>query len=161
MASTYTPLSTQTLGSSASSITFSSISSAYTDIVLVLASSTVSGAVTNHYLRVNGDTGSNYSYTRLYGDGTSAGSDRGTNSSLILLGEVGTTITNNIIHFQNYSNTTTYKTILNRGNATIGTVNGVVGLWRSTSAINSITVFPISGSFATGTTATIYGIAAA
>jgi len=59
----------------------------------------------------------------------------------------------------NYSNTTTYKTFLGRGNDPSSFVRQGVGLWRNTAAITS---FSVSGvTFSTGVTATLYGIKAA
>jgi hypothetical protein len=37
----------------------------------------------------------------------------------------------------------------------------IVGLWRGTAAINSITIYPAGGNFASGSTLTLYGITAA
>jgi hypothetical protein len=64
----------------------------------------------------------------------------------------------------NYSNTTTYKTALNRSNQAAGGVDATVGLWRSTAAIDTIRFYANtngSQNFLTGSTFTLYGIAAA
>ena len=83
--STYTPIATQTLSSGQSSITFSSISSAYTDLVLIAA---IKGTSTIYrQLTVNGDNGSNYSMTDLFGDGSSAGSGRQTSTIAMAMSE--------------------------------------------------------------------------
>lgn len=74
MAATYEPIATTTASGSSSSITFSSISSAYTDLVLVANASVTSGSDTA-ILRFNGDTGSNYSRTFLSGNGSSTFSE--------------------------------------------------------------------------------------
>jgi hypothetical protein len=64
------------------------------------------------------------------------------------------------MQIQNYSNTTTNKTALIRDNfATYGTF-ARVALWRSTSAITSITLTMSSSTFATGSQFTLYGIKA-
>lgn len=161
--STYTPIATYTLLGSASSYTFSSIPTTYTDLVLVMTAT--QGAGTSVYCQVgNGsvDTGSNYSYTGLYGSGSAAGSARASNQTGAYLGYLGsTTIYNAINHFMNYSNTTTYKTILNRKNQSDQYVEADVALWRSTAAINTIKIYPQSGNFDAGSTFTLYGIAAA
>jgi len=167
MASTYTPIATTTLGSAAASYTFSSIPSTYTDLVLVgNASTTVAnGSIT---MQFNGDTGTNYSYTFLYGTGSAAGSSRSSNAQIIgLMGFAAQVPIGDramgIAQLQNYSNTSTYKTVLVRNTPSVSsTVEAAVGLWRSTSAINSITILAISGaSIASGSTFTLYGIAAA
>jgi len=69
MAMTYTPIATQTLGSSVSTVTFSSISGTYTDLVLI--AQPIASAGVDLELRFNGDSGSNYSCTQLSGDGSS------------------------------------------------------------------------------------------
>lgn len=163
MALTYDPIATTTLGSAQSSVTFSSISGSYTDLILI--TSTV-GSATSGLIKVrfNGDTGSNYSYTRVYGYGTSStGSDRSSNSTSMEINDPGnyfnTQITA-IAQIQNYSNSTTNKTMLARsgdqGNAIIAYAN----LWRSTSAITSITIFTPSNNFNSGSTFTLYGVKA-
>jgi hypothetical protein len=167
---TYTALATQTLGTAAASVTFSSIPQGYTDLVLV-AQPAISSGNDNMRIRVgNGtvDSGSNYSYTVLTGNGSSAVSARASNETSILTdynGYMQTTLGNNtkIINFQNYSNTTTYKTILTRSNNAPTGTDAMVSLWRSTAAINTMTL-SISGgaaNFVVGSTFTIYGLLAA
>lgn len=160
MALTYDPIATTTLGSATSNITFSSIPSTYTDLILVINGGLSStGAMT---VQVNSDTGTNYSYTRFYGNGTTATSDRFSSQAQFDIGYVSTALENSVfVHFMNYSNTTTYKTILGRWGSTTYTT-AEVGLWRSTSAINAIKIFN-TGAFnlITGTTATLYGVKAA
>jgi hypothetical protein len=162
--STYTPIATTTLGSAAASYTFSSIPSTYTDLVLILSAKSSSGVV-NHKIQFNGDTTNKYSDTRLFGDGSSASSDRRNQSQdggSALLGEIGTAaFSADIWHIMNYANSTTYKTYIGRNNEQEGNVNAIVGLWSSTSAINSLTIKTSSANLATGTTLTLYGIAAA
>lgn len=165
--STYTPIATTTLGSAAASYTFSSIPSTYTDLVLVTSANTTNTGFTEAYYRFNSDTGSNYSRVGLFGNGSSVGSfiSSGITQGLYTYLN-GTTIGSNVYSFnslniQNYSNSTTYKTTLCR-TASIGdSAIAVVNLWRSTSAITSIFLAPTSGSFNTGSTFTLYGIAAA
>ena len=62
----------------------------------------------------------------------------------------------------NYSNTTTYKTVLTRANIASADVEAVVGLWRSTSAVNQLDVKQGGAvTFSVGSTFTLYGIKAA
>ena len=61
----------------------------------------------------------------------------------------------------NYSNTTTYKSNISRGNNAATGLDTMVTTWRNTAAITSIKIFPASGNMATGTIATLYGIKAA
>lgn len=159
---TYEAIATQTLGSGVTNLTFSSIPSTYTDLILVCNGNTAANA--NNYLQFNGDSGSNYSATRLSGDGSAASSARSTSATQILLDGFGYWTTgysaNKIIHIMNYANTTTNKTVLTRANnASIGT-DAIVGLWRSTAAITSIR-FNSDSTLQTGSTFSLYGIKAA
>jgi len=165
--STYSTIATATLGSNQADYTFTSIPSTYTDLILI-----VNGQVSSNVTvscQVNGDTGTNYSTTEIFGDGTVASSFRISNNAQIAVMGIGAQVVSgsqwvSTLHFQNYSNTTTNKTVLGRTSA-VGTpgVNAIVGLWRSTSAINSIKILGYAGAsgFTTGTTFTLYGIAAA
>jgi hypothetical protein len=162
---TYTPIATTTLSSAASTVTFSSISGAYTDLVVV-GNFAVSGT-TNVKLRVNSDSGSNYSITYLDGNGTSAVSGRMSNSSSFIFTPsswyAATGFYNVLlVNLTNYSNSTTYKTILTRyGSADRGTL-AIAGLWRSTSAISSLEFSTDAGlTLSSGSIFTLYGIAAA
>lgn len=164
MTATYEKVQSTTLSSTQSTVTFSSISGAYTDLVLVMnpISNTTSGSYP--YLRFNSDSGTNYSRTMIQGTGSAAQSDRGSNSSegYFIYGNQVTTNAafNAIVNINNYSNTTTYKTFLSRTNVASDRVEAVVGLWRSTSAITSITLYCGSNSFVSGSTFTLYGIKA-
>ena len=165
---TYTAIATQTLASAASSVTFNSIPSGYTDLVLVIsARSTNSGADDSMYFQLNGDTGSNYSWTRLLGNGSSASSYRlasqtaGTFDGLAGGGSASGTYNAMVLNFQNYSNTSTYKTVIGRSGTAGAYTLAAVNLWRSTSAISSIYVQPAVGSFAVGSTFSLYGLLAA
>ena len=159
--STYTPIATTTFSGSATSYTFSSIPSTYTDLVLVCNIFNSSSA--NTYVRFNGDSGTNYSRTQLSGNGTSATSGRvtSTNAGYIDAVPTQTPQENIIVSFQNYSNTTTYKTYLARSNNASTGVQAAVGLWQNTAAINTILISCDSGTMTSGTTLTLYGISAA
>jgi hypothetical protein len=164
---TYEPIATTTLGSATATVTFSTISGAYTDLVLVC---NIAQAASNNSLRIryNSDTGSNYSFTTLSGDGSTASSGRDSNlTSGLVANTTGSTslVLAVIAHIQNYSNATTYKTHIGRGNRASSETDATVGLWRNTAAITTIelamgSTFP-SNNFASGSTFTLYGIKAA
>jgi hypothetical protein len=164
---TYKPIATTTLGSAQNSVTFSSISGTYTDLIIV----TDAGAsvVSEVDLRVGNssvDTGSNYSRTIFTGDSSTASSLRSTNQSYLRINhnsvfDNANGKANHIFQFMNYSNTNVFKTILYRGNSSAYGVDAAVGLWRSTSAINIITLYANATgtkNFLTGSTFTLYGI---
>jgi hypothetical protein len=160
---TYDKIEAKTLGSATGSLTFSTIPATYTDLVLI-ANYTTTTANLDVRFQVNGDTGSNYSNTYLLGNGSSAGSGRSSNATYV--GEyfsVGTSTNGNIsiLNVMNYANTTTNKTILHRVSSAEKELSANVALWRSTSAITSITLFTNTSSFTAGSTFTLYGIKAA
>jgi hypothetical protein len=162
---TYTPIARQVLASATASVTFSSISASYTDIVAIV-NMPASGAVTTA-IRFNNDTATNYSTTLLVGSAGGASSYRESNKSYGITGGLVSGLganSNFILQIQNYSNTTTFKTILSRSNsATLSEVGANAILYRSTSAISSILFIDYAGgtnTYPTGTTFTLYGIKA-
>jgi hypothetical protein len=163
MPATYEPIATTTLGSAATTITFSSIPSTYTDLRLVFVGTNDS---TNILLgiRFNNDSGLNYSITPLSGSGTSASSTRRTSrSSIEPLFEGDMSSTNPIMATMDLFSYTgsTNKTCLTSGSTDYngsGYVTRTVGLWRNTSAVNRIDIYVASGNLDTGSTATLYGI---
>ena len=162
--STYTPIATTTLSSNATTVDFTSISSSYTDIIISVQAKWTGSGSSSFGMRFNADSGSNYSLTQLYGTGASAASNRNTSQTQTVIGQITSTNFNaTLFHVMNYANSTTYKTALSRTNTDSITLAGV-GLWRSTSAINQITLGYFdggSGQFASGSTFTLYGITAA
>jgi len=159
---TYVALDKVTVGTATASVTFSSIPATYTDLVIVVngnESATFDGVL----MQVgNGtiDTGSNYSVTRLRGNGSTASSGRDTSATSMNIGLVDSaSMSINIFQFMNYANTTTYKTILSRGNATGNMLQAAVGLWRSTTAITTIKITAGGGNWNVGSTFSLYGIA--
>ena len=169
MPATYEPIATTTLGATTTSITFSSISAAYTDLILVLTARWSGiGTASQITIRVNGDTATNYSQTRFYGNGSGGGggafSDRQSNIDYLTIAlgsidNVNTTLST--VNFLNYSGSN-HKTILSAEAADLngsGYSSRFCGTWRSTDAINSILINAVSSwSFRSGTTATLYGI---
>lgn len=163
---TYTRIATTTLSSAQSSVTFSSISQSYTDIIVVSDMVYTSTPTTYQGIQVgNGsvDTADNYGGTFLYGNGTNALSGRNTSVPYfnLLTSATGTTRIQAITQIMNYSNTNTYKTEFTRTPDITATFASVY-TWRSTAAINVVKIIDIFGyNFAVGSTFTLYGIAAA
>lgn len=162
---TYVAIATTTVSSSTSTITFSSIPGTYTDLRLV-AQAKCSGTRDLEF-RFNGDAGTNYSTTWLFNNSNSLGTAKGNNQTFGYLDWVGASTDDNYtatVDIMNYSNTTTYKTVLNRaGRAAVGS-DVVVNMWRSTAAITSISLsFQHVGgaTIEAGSIFSLYGIAAA
>lgn len=161
---TYTLINSSVLTGNTGSVTFSSIPATYTDLIFVM--NIIGNAGQQIYYQINGDTATNYSGTYLSGNGTSATSARFTSQTVAPVGIVPNTSTTNpnfnaIINFQDYSNTTTYKTAISRANNASNGVEATASLWRSTAAINSININSSTSSFAAGSIFKLYGIEAA
>jgi|LakMenEpi03Aug12_release.lakeMendotaPanAssembly.Ray.scaffolds.fasta_scaffold418452_2 hypothetical protein len=163
MTATYEKIASTTLSSAAATVTFSSISSAYTDLVII-AQMKNSGSGGDLLAYFNSDNGSNYSRTIIGGTGSSSYSAMSTNASHARfnysepINSDGNTVFR--INIQNYSNTTTFKTTISRGDRSANSTVVMVNLWRSTSAINNIQFFTDATNFASGSIITIYGIKA-
>ena len=162
---TYNCIATSTTTSSVATVTFSSISGIYTDLVLIVTHQAPSA--TNHGVRLNGDTNFNYSGTAIFGSGSSASSERKTTSegdggrrSFMWTNNGSTVIGNSVIHIMNYSNATTYKTVLSRGNMPNNGVIANVNLWHNGAAVTSVTYSASDSTVDSGSTFTLYGIKA-
>jgi len=160
MTATYENIATTTVGTATNTVTFSSISSSFTDLILVADLSRAASGLFAIDLQVNSDTATNYSYLYLQGDGSTASSARANNSNTIGVGYNGNAGKSQvIIHLFNYSNSTTNKTVISRSSAAQTSAQTYVGLWRSTSAINSVTL-KTQNNMDSGSIITLYGIKA-
>lgn len=156
---TYVALQSQTLSSAAASVTFNSINQGYTDLILI-TNGTVPAPENGNLIVLNGDTASNYSVTNVYGvNASTAGSNRQSSQTSLQIGRTSDSQSISIVQFMNYSNTTTYKTVIGRGNDYPYFRMATVGLWRSTAAITSMVISNGNGNFQAGSTFTLYGIA--
>lgn len=170
----YDLLETQVLTSSASSVTFTGLGS-YTDykhLQLRIVSRRPSGGsfltAGSWGMQFNGDTGSNYSWHRLLGNGSSVSSGGAGSSSYgpdnvvhavpnSPTGSFGASVTDIL----DFSNTSKYKTIKVLAGATDSAETEIdlnSGSWQSLTAITSITIQERWGSFATGSRFSLYGI---
>ena len=158
---TYTPLANITLGSSAASVTFSSISQAYRDLVLVWSGKGATAGF-NHRVQFNGDTTSNYFSVRMSGNGSAASSASNTLSFLRVtdVAPPGTTQPDLIFTILDYSATDKHKSVLSRANSVDFGTEAVAGRWGSTSALTQIYMVASGDSFAAGSSFSLYGIAA-
>jgi hypothetical protein len=169
MPATYEPIATTTLSSAAATITFSSIPATYTDLRIVLVSTaTYEGVRTTLGYRFNGDSSTNYSFTRIRADGSSVESQAAPDVSYSSLGYAPANGSSNrglnTIDIFSYAGSTRKTSLVTSSEDQNGqgTLQRDVNLWRSTSAITSVVLFDVNGSnFVTGTIATLYGIKAA
>lgn len=151
---TYTPLANITLLSTTSSITFSSISQDYGDLVLVVYQ-TVVASTNEMQIYINSDTANNYSRVYFEGNGTAAS----TSSSSIVVGPYGTSVATTICNFIDYKATNKHKTVIARADNS-GSAKVTAARWASNSAITSITCSMPVNSWSAGTSFALYGIAA-
>jgi hypothetical protein len=165
MPSTYTPISSQTLVSATSSVTFSSIPSTYTDLVLICNLKTATDASLAG--RINGDTGANYSRISLAADGSSVQSTAGSATTYGIWCTFGYASASNfnavaIVNINNYSSANVKKTVMVSNSNGLTGVSLMVSTWNNTAAVNSVTLLNDGGAnFSIGCAFTLYGIKAA
>lgn len=159
---TYEPIATTTTTTATNTITFSNIPQTYTDLILIVNAIRDTGSSDDHLVRFNSDSGSNYSRTYLYGDGTNYSGGQETNQTSARLIYLNSSVRGvPQLHIMNYSNSVKYKTVLQRQNLpdTVTAIN--CASWRSNNAITSITITTPANNFAANSYFTLYGIAAA
>jgi hypothetical protein len=161
------PIASTTLAT-ASPITFSSIPQNFTHLQARIFGRTTSSNVADvTYFQFNGDSGSNYVYHYLLGDGSSASSSSGTSQTGGRLYSIsGANATSNvwgnqIVDILDYTNTNKNKTVRSIGgfdNNGSGQVALSSSLWLNTAAVTSITFYGLFLAYAIGTRVDLYGI---
>jgi hypothetical protein len=165
MPSAITALANTTLGSAAASVTFSSISGLYRDLILVVTGKTSVGYDVVQ-VRLNADSGANYQTVYMINNGATPYSGTATSQTKMQFGILGGTSTTVAMqwttHFLDYSATDKHKTAIARLNTP--TDSSMVDLstnrWASTSAITSVQVIAGSGTWSAGATFALYGVSA-
>ena len=151
-----------------SSIDFTSIPATYTDLVVVM--SLRSTALTDLgtigvNLSFNGST-ANRNQTRIFGAGTTVGSDNSTSAairvSIPTTTSTASTFGNLSVYFPNYAGSInksfSVDSVAENNSATSNELDLTAGLWSITSAITSLSFSPSSSNFAQYSTASLYGI---
>lgn len=168
MASTYTLISSNVLGASAASVTFSSIPQTYTDLTILCSVRTDDAATTSNLdVRFNGST-SSYNSVVLR---TTNNTITSINQSLGYLrsywinasSSTGITFSNCELYIPNYtSSQNKASSIVSMfEQSAAGSYFGMNGsLWQNTAAINSITLYANLGglNFVSGSSFYLYGI---
>lgn len=168
MANTYTLIASNTLSSSAASVTFSSIPATYTDLAIRFSARTdrSDAAVDVVDLGVNGVYATNLSGIRLRGTGSAGSSNTFTSASYytVATGNFATSNTfgNSELYIPSYT-ASQNKPILgfgtNEDNSTAATIQVAAGLWSNTAAITQLNLRPNAGSnFLSGSSFFLYGI---
>jgi hypothetical protein len=160
---TYTLIASNTLTSASNTVTFSSIPATYTDLIMFTKLKASGGSVDIIYAQYNSDSSSIYSSTRLTGSAGTLNSDRQTNGGTGWFVGLSSPDEFNagVYQFSNYADTNIFKSAISRDTLVGNQTRIVAGLWRSTSAIDSISI--INGNantFVVGSIFTLYGIKA-
>lgn len=168
MPKTYEPIATTTLTTATGTVDLTSIPGTFTDLIIVVQGTTT---VDNYDVQMyfNNDTTSGlYSKTQIEGNGTSIYNGRTSNANFIGLnsniGNDDTIPSIIVLQFNNYANTTTFKTVLSRETMWATADKGTalrVGLWRNTNAITSVSLKANGSTWKSGSSFTLYGIKAA
>lgn len=159
----YDALATVNLTSSASSLTFSGIPSGYKHLQLRISAL---GDTTTGYdviMRLNSDSGTNYNWHRIFGNGSTVSAGNSTSSNMYIAGDGARTLypVASVVDILDYSNSQKNKTarILTGFDQNGG---GVItlwsGLWRNTSPITSIDISVVISNLAAGSTFALYGV---
>lgn len=162
----YESIATSTVGSGGSStITFSSIPSTFAHLQIRVMQITSGGYAASTTLRFNSDTGANYAYHYLLGDGSSATAGNGVSQTSILPFFNGNTTSPwvAVIDILDYTSTAKQKTIRSlNGSDNNGSGYAVLGsgLYKPSTiaAIDTITITSPSGSFSQYSSFALYGI---
>jgi hypothetical protein len=167
MPNTFTIISSNTLSTSAASITFSAIPNTYTDLVVKYSARGTSGGWNYVNLTINGNTSSIYSITQMNGSGTSFTSSRQSNQASMQL-DTNTIPSQDSSLFSNaeyyipsylhaFAKPLNAIAVGERNNAE-AYINGAAGLADSTSAITSITLQNLTSNFVANSSFYLYGI---
>lgn len=152
------------LTSAQSSVTFSAIPPNYNDLKVIITPKV--SANTTFGLRFNSvSTGSLYSDTFLYSNGSTAASTKLSNQNEARISYQCTARSTNDggiieVDLLNYKNVNIYKTIISNAGIAAEGVDNIVALFRSTDAISTIDIIPISGGtiLSSGMSATLWGV---
>lgn len=164
--SSFESIATFTAAGGEASYNFTSIPSTYKHLQL---RTSVRNTSTGSFLygQFNGDTGANYSFHNLSGDGASASASGSNGNSILRIGRmpISTDLANvygtSIVDILDYGSTSKNKTIRVLMGADFngsGTVYLYSNAWFNTAAVSSILVYPAANTFAAGSTVALYGI---
>jgi hypothetical protein len=169
MANTYTLIASNTLGSDTASITFSSIPSTYTDLVLKASIRTTrSSSIDFLAVQFNSDTATNYSRITLGGSGSGYSSEISSSATYLNSGHVdaasatASTFSNTELYIPSYNSTSNkpLSTFNAQENNNLGAyISSIAGLYRGSSGISSIYLYSVNATnFVSGSSFFLYGI---
>lgn len=156
---------------SSSQLIFGNIPQTFQDLMLVYSLRTTwSAQTTSISMIVNNSYSSIYSWTELSGNGSAAASARVNAVNYGVTSQFGAAaasapsgvFASNIFHILNYTNSSTFKTVLMRGAADTngsGGTNLSAGLVQTTSPVSQLLI-QTNGNFVAGSTIALYGVRA-
>jgi len=158
------------VGTAAATIDFTSIPAGYETLTLdVMGRGSDAAALVNLMCRLNADSGGNYDYQVIEGVGAATVIDANAQAATFWrlggFSSAGATANKaSVAHvvIPSYARTVFQKTMISTPlgvtsqTTTAITLDFTAGVWRSTAAINQITLLLSAGSFVTGTVATLY-----
>ena len=160
--SAYTPLANVTLGSSAATVTFSSINQGFRDLVLIIDNAReVTNIGASMQMRFNSNAGSIYTNVYMSGNGSSTSSSFGSDTFFALSSGQGLSTSNPqsfIVNIMDYSTTNKNKTLLARNDMPSANVAASAQRFAANDAVTSMTLFLFMGSIAANTTFALYGV---
>lgn len=137
----YFPIASYTVPSGGqTTVTFAGIPQTYSHLQLRMTTKDNTG-LASQSIRINGDTGSNYAYHRMYGDGATTNASGAASLDIAIIGISSTQFGSTIMDFLDYTDVNKYKSIKslsgfdNNGSGWVGLWSG---LWQSKNAITSI-----------------------
>ena len=150
----YESIATTTVGAGGqTTITFSSIPSTYKHLQLRMMVKS-NGVTDSVDMRFNSDTGSNYVYHELVGNGSSASSGASTGRTAMPMPSAGIASTDTnifsvgVVDILDYTNTNKYTTLRGLGGYDLngnGAALLVSNLWLNTAAVSTITIYMRTG----------------
>jgi hypothetical protein len=159
------------LGSSAATFDFTSIPATFRHLLLeIYCRGDAAAAAANVLLRFNNDSAANYDYQLLQASAGSASGVEAFAQTSTYLGNApaanapANVFGNTRADIPYYANSTNQKSVTSQSALKTGTTTGTLfsycpaGFWRSTAAINRITLLLSSGNFVSGSVATLYGL---
>jgi hypothetical protein len=160
-------ISSSVLESAAATVTFSGIPSTYTDLVVRVSARSDSSSARVLVMKINNTTGTSYSDTELIGDGASATSSRNSNNDGTNFGRIpistdtSNTFGSSEIYIPSYTasqNRAISGINVTENNGTTAYINASAQLYRSTTAVTQLDLYPNAGNFVSGSSFYLYGI---
>jgi hypothetical protein len=162
-------IESKTLGTAQASIEFTSIPQDGTDLVALMSIRVDAADISRDMIvQFNGDTGSNYSFRRLVGTGSSVSSSAGTGNLEFLVGPTSAnnatsnTFGNAQVYIPNYTGNTAKSAstdAVSENNATAAEQSIIATLWTGTDTITSILFRPyFTADLMAGSTISLYKI---